>query len=189
MQCSNSSPQSPKMNENHNRKWKLQYTENWHCGTQQSGWFDLVQFKYNTMPHNKTVCFWNCVDWPLKVCEPSWSARDVSNHISNTPMPALFLAYRAVTQLTLGNEGALFYLWCSPNSNKTSPLHAKMLNVAAHASWWQWSTCLWRSTKADFDIRDDKETHTLRSSNRHFKIVVSAQTWCSGLNHHLWSHI
>lgn len=53
-----------------------------------------------------------------------------------------------------------------------------MLNVAARASWWQWSTCLKRSTRADFDIWDDKETHTLRSSVRHFKIVVSAQTWC-----------
>lgn len=144
------------------------------------------------MPHKKTICFWTFVDWPLKVCELSLSARDVSNHISNTPVPALFLAYRAATQLEKthsGERGALFYLWCSPNSNKTSPAHVKMLNGAARALWWQRSTCLWRSTKADFDIWDDKETHALRSSNRHFKIVVGAQTWCSGLNQHLWSHI
>lgn len=125
-------------------------------------------------------------------CELSSSARDMSNHIFNTPVPALFLARTAITQLEEPHsreKGALFYLWCSPNSNKTSPSHVKMLNVAARASWWQWSACLWRSTKADFDIWDDKETHTLRSSNRHFKIVVSAQTWCSGSNQHLWSRI
>lgn len=38
------------------------------------------------------------LNWPLKVRELI-SARDVSNHISTPPVPALFLAYRAITRL------------------------------------------------------------------------------------------
>lgn len=179
MQSSNFSLQDLEMNGN--RKGKLQYTDNWHCGIQQSGWFSLVQVWCDRMLYK---------NWPLKVCELNLSVRDVSYHISNT---ALFLAYRAISQLekTLSRErgGCILSFWSSPNSNKTSSSHVKMLIVAACAWWWQRSTCLWRSTKADFDIWDDKQAHTLRSSHRHFKIVSSAQTWCSGLNQHLWSHI
>lgn len=178
MQCSNFSLQDLEMNGN--RKGKLQYTDNWHYGIQPSSWFSFVQVRCDRMLHKKLAF------------ESMWAeaARDVSYHISNT---ALFLAYRAISQLekTLSRErgGLILSFWSSPNSNKTSPSHVKMLIIAACAWWWQRSTCLWRSTKADFDIWDDKQTHTLRSSNRHFKIVSSAQTWCSGLNQRLWSHI
>lgn len=129
-----------------------------------------------------------CLNRPLKVCE----LRCVKSHwCPSRACPILSLQSHHPTgkDSLRGKEVALFYLWFSPNSNKTSPSHVKMLNVAARASWWQWSRCLRRSTKADFDIWDDKKAHTLRSSNRHFKIVVSAQTWCSGLNQHLWSHL
>lgn len=104
---------------------------------------------------------------------------------SNLKYCALFLAPRGSSHSpergSLGGNGAFFYLWCSPNSYKTSPSHAVILNSAAHASWWRPARCLWRSTKACFDIWDDKKAHTLRSCNRHLEIVLRGQTWCSAL--------
>lgn len=63
--------------------------------------FGLVQVKYKRMRHKKAIYFWNWVDSPLKksVCELQLFARDVSNHISDTPLPALFLAHKAIGQL------------------------------------------------------------------------------------------
>lgn len=134
---------------------------------QRSGWFGLVlndRMAHTTTISGKCVCALR----PLKVWGLSFfSARYVSYHISST---ALFLACRVVTRLekahSRGGEWVLFYLWFSPNSYKRSPSH--VLSGATHASRWQCSRCLWRFTKADFDIWDDKEAHTLRSLNRHF---------------------
>ena len=83
------------------------YFEKWHCGIHNSGQLALIKIKYDTRcPSKKIISIRNCVDWPLKLCELSLSASDVPNHISNTPVPALFLAYRAITQLekTLSRE-------------------------------------------------------------------------------------
>lgn len=71
---------------------------------------------------------------------------------------------------------SLYFIFdAAPTATRHHP-HVKMLSIVAPSSWWQWSRCLWWSTKADFDIWDDKETHALRSTDR--QLILSAQTWC-----------
>lgn len=182
LQRSRVSPQSSDTNESHNRKRKLHYDETWHCGKQHCRVFGLV--RCDKKLHSNQCVFtglWKSVSWAF-LCQ-----RCVGSHLKRCAFSILSQKGKRPTRKDLL---ALLYLWCSPNSNKPLPSHVKVLSGAARASWWQRSRCLRRSTKAHFDIWDDKETHSqFRSSNRRFKIVLSAQTWCSALNQDLWRRL
>lgn len=120
------------------------------------------------------------MDRPWEVFELSLSARDVSNHISSTPFACPILSLQGNhpngKDSLKGKRGPYFIFDAAPTATRHHPhmLRCLMLQLVPHGGG--------NDPHAFGDPLKPTLTfemirrHTLRSSNRHFKIVVSAQT-------------